>query len=1056
MHWIETAMTTHRGQLCIGKRALLLACAFVVLFARMANAQVALHDVENFTANSSAKFVSGDGTIVGGVSANSTFGWTSAGGILSLGKIAGQVNPPIASSASTSGASVLAGTSDNYDSSTGEMIRRITYWSDESGWSELSSPFESPEHWDLNNGPRISANGAAIVAMTSGSAVNTIRKWNGETWQTLPAIDGHHWELGSARISGNGSIIIARTEYGSFRWDGESWNQIVTPTGASISGATDLNSDGSVVVGSYYCSGCGDSASTINIFRWTASEGFQDLGWPPSGPSDSASVNTLVSSDGLVVAGTYVDSSGIQSAFRWTSTAGMQAIDPLEGDTQARIKALNSDGSILVGDSFKPDSEIPIFHAFRWTTTGGMSNLGPLPGGATDALATAVNSDGSVVVGVMFHRLTSGQLIDTRAFRWTSAGVVSLGALATPTQPSDVSSNGAVVVGSSQFGNIYSPGGENNGNHGFRWTSGGGNFDLGLNTQLNEFDSQSEMVSGDGLVGLGVSRRTNSGTGKITSKAFRFNSSGTKVDLVPLEGFGESYIHNYNIKTHLRTNGDDDSTHGGKCVSFDGAVAVGSSWNVDGEGTTTSRAVRWNTSGVPTNLGMLEGDNNSAALAVSSDGQVVVGASISYINSSGTPINPKACRWTSEEMQELGLLPDTQNSAAFFASQDGAVVVGTATGTVASTFRSKVFRWTSAAGMVENPKWSDDIYQDLYWPIAVSSDGNVILGKSEHYSDTSALVTTIRPFLWSSATGMVELPAAIKHLHSLSLSGDGTIVAGARFDIATSTKVACIWTATLGLIDLKTYLTGQGIDMTLRNPSACGISADGHTIVAIDEANEIQSTVVVNGLNFIALPTISSVSPNVGLTTGGTAITITGTNFTGASSVTVGGNPATSVVVVSGTSITAVTPTGTAGSKNISVTTAGGTATLPSAFMYITPTVLAWGYNEYGQCTIPASANSGVTSIAGSLYDTIALARDAASYQAEIATLTSQNTALTSENVTLDSENTALTAQLNCGDLNGDGEVNGADVGLVLINHGPCPPPEKAPQFKGARNDSPR
>ena len=130
--------------------------------------------------------------------------------------------------------------------------------------------------------------------------------------------------------------------------------------------------------------------------------------------------------------------------------------------------------------------------------------------------------------------------------------------------------------------------------------------------------------------------------------------------------------------------------------------------------------------------------------------------------------------------------------------------------------------------------------------------------------------------------------------------------------------------------------------------------------------------------------------------------------------------------------------------------------------------VLAWGagttnqtngginWTEYGQCTIPASANSGVTSIAGSLYDTIALARDAASYQAEIATLTSQNTALTSENVTLDSENTALTAQLNCGDLNGDGEVNGADVGLVLINHGPCPPPEKAPQFKGARNDSPR
>ena len=33
----------------------------------------------------------------------------------------------------------------------------------------------------------------------------------------------------------------------------------------------------------------------------------------------------------------------------------------------------------------------------------------------------------------------------------------------------------------------------------------------------------------------------------------------------------------------------------------------------------------------------------------------------------------------------------------------------------------------------------------------------------------------------------------------------------------------------------------------------------------------------------------------------------------------------------------------------------------------------------------------------------------------------------------------ALTAQLNCGDLNGDNEVNGEDFGLQLLNYGPCP-----------------
>jgi hypothetical protein len=37
-----------------------------------------------------------------------------------------------------------------------------------------------------------------------------------------------------------------------------------------------------------------------------------------------------------------------------------------------------------------------------------------------------------------------------------------------------------------------------------------------------------------------------------------------------------------------------------------------------------------------------------------------------------------------------------------------------------------------------------------------------------------------------------------------------------------------------------------------------------------------------------------------------------------------------------------------------------------------------------------------------------------------------------------DAQIAALTAQLNCGDLNGDGEVNGADLGKMLISWGQC------------------
>jgi formylglycine-generating enzyme required for sulfatase activity len=99
---------------------------------------------------------------------------------------------------------------------------------------------------------------------------------------------------------------------------------------------------------------------------------------------------------------------------------------------------------------------------------------------------------------------------------------------------------------------------------------------------------------------------------------------------------------------------------------------------------------------------------------------------------------------------------------------------------------------------------------------------------------------------------------------------------------------------------------------------------------------------LASGFTYFSPPTIASVTPNRGPTGGGTAITITGTNLTGASSVTVGGVAATAVVVVSSTTVTAVTPAGTAGAKTVAVTTPNATATLSSGFTYFAaPTVTA-------------------------------------------------------------------------------------------------------------------
>ena len=77
-------------------------------------------------------------------------------------------------------------------------------------------------------------------------------------------------------------------------------------------------------------------------------------------------------------------------------------------------------------------------------------------------------------------------------------------------------------------------------------------------------------------------------------------------------------------------------------------------------------------------------------------------------------------------------------------------------------------------------------------------------------------------------------------------------------------------------------------------------------------------------------------SPNSGSTAGGTAVTITGTNFAAGATVTFGGTAATNVVVVNSTTITATTPAGSAGAVTVTVTKVGGqSGSLTNGFTYV-------------------------------------------------------------------------------------------------------------------------
>ncbi|WP_310723666.1 YncE family protein [Streptomyces sp. N2A] len=132
---------------------------------------------------------------------------------------------------------------------------------------------------------------------------------------------------------------------------------------------------------------------------------------------------------------------------------------------------------------------------------------------------------------------------------------------------------------------------------------------------------------------------------------------------------------------------------------------------------------------------------------------------------------------------------------------------------------------------------------------------------------------------------------------------------------------------TVSLIDTNTNaVVGAPIPVGLQ-PITTAVAVNGKVYVA----NIASADVSV--IQFP--PTLSGISPAQGPTSGGTVVTTTGTNLTGAT-VTIGGIPATDVSVdPTGTQLTATTPPGTAGPATVTVTTPGGSASLVGGFTYL-------------------------------------------------------------------------------------------------------------------------
>lgn len=159
---------------------------------------------------------------------------------------------------------------------------------------------------------------------------------------------------------------------------------------------------------------------------------------------------------------------------------------------------------------------------------------------------------------------------------------------------------------------------------------------------------------------------------------------------------------------------------------------------------------------------------------------------------------------------------------------------------------------------------------------------------------------------------------------TVTISGTN-FVAGATVQFGGTAASNVSVTSPTTLTAVTPARTAGSVTVTVTNPSSLsGELANGFTYVA-------PSTT----------PSVSSVSPNTGPTSGGTNVTITGVNFVTGASVTFGAFAATNVTVTSSTTITATTPAGTAGPVTVRVTNPNTEfGTLANAFTYVTPTTL--------------------------------------------------------------------------------------------------------------------
>ncbi len=292
-------------------------------------------------------------------------------------------------------------------------------------------------------------------------------------------------------------------------------------------------------------------------------------------------------------------------------------------------------------------------------------------------------------------------------------------------------------------------------------------------------------------------------------------------------------------------------------MNLDGTAFTG--YRTTGGNPNNSIAYRWTQALGFQDLGTLGGDS-SWGYAISDDGQVVTG----YSWTGSNPVD-LAFRWTpGTGMVGLPIAGGLTNHFGWAMNGAGTAIVGTGYTNAGEV----IFRWTQAGGTENLGPGAGSAWGG---GTAVSADGTAIAG----YSAAGACYDGLR----RTDSGGFEMFGGFLNYSRITPRGitpDGTAIVSnlqVQCGLYTATNRAGVWTQARGMVELMSYLSGEGVNLTgWTLYDVVGVSNDGTTLAGNGVLGGVSRGWVVRGIRPICGPWIAfepvSLQACVGSTTG--------------------------------------------------------------------------------------------------------------------------------------------------------------------------------------------